>query len=178
MKFVHFDHTWAILGWLPLIRYTLKSTQKASKQGALKNDCPNENRLKLSVFIVGSCVQCFREQPNWISTPLDLALSFFSTNMSEEPPTCLLYPSKNDLQSPNIQISSRKIVCPTTKYELSWFHQPKTMDVPYLLPKLSHQNDQNGWVDTSTPTNTCLLLIQRGMSYQGLDQSPFVADWW
>jgi len=38
-----FDHTGAILGWLPLIRYTWKSTQKASKQGALKNDCPNEN---------------------------------------------------------------------------------------------------------------------------------------
>ena len=95
--------------------------------------------------------------------PLDLALSFFSTNMSEEPPTGLFYPSNYDLQSPNIQISSRKFVCPTTKYDFTWFHQPKTMDVACLLPKLSPQNDQNGWVDTSTPTKTCLLLIQRGM---------------
>jgi hypothetical protein len=66
------------------------------------------------------------------------------------------------LQPPNMQISSRKYVCPTTKYDLSWFHQPKTMDVACLLPKLSPQNDQNGWVDTSTPTKTCLLLILLG----------------
>ena len=163
MRFIHLNHLTILKPFWDGYPSDIPGNQRGKPQNKGLWKMIVLMKMDLSVFIVGSCVQCFgEEQPNWISNPLDLALSFFSTNMSEEPPTCLFYPSKNDLQPPNIQISSRKFVCTTTKYDLSWFHQPKTMDVACLLPKLS-QNDQNGWVDTSTPTGrTCLLLILLG----------------